>query len=319
MLSYCSKRSSRRHAGLPPVDIYADLPDLVPMPGDDPKSEVFQLLASDTKGGRARMAEPGTGWNLHASSSSSVSSVSSSSTTPAKRSFPSDAKSPAKSSNSCDDSEETPKKKPPPNSNINEGLKLIPFLKLKNLVAGSCKCRSCGSDLLLTQETHGIATNIFLTCVPCDKRKKAHKQTIESPKLVAEPASEDGRKNRFQGSRIQDYLMNSLLVLGMHQVGLSGVETFLGMLGMRKLIGNHYSWKEVQDNIGRAEQAVKDEVLQDNRDWAVMIAKNAGAVPNPEAEGRVPLVCSLDGGWQKRSSGNSYDRYVYVLRNSNDF
>jgi len=165
---HTSKRIARRPPLPPPAT-----PDL------KKRSELFQLTASDTKNGNAVMAGTGTGWRLDELTASSDSGWSSSKSIPrmqraAAREFASvsDEQRPSTDSSSCSSSfpAPAPAKKPPPQKPGDNSLKLIPYDQLKAMIQGNCVCKECHSPLIMTQETFGIATNINLFCVPCDKR-----------------------------------------------------------------------------------------------------------------------------------------------------
>jgi len=190
------------------------------------------------------------------------------------------------------------------------GIKLIPFDELKRMFRKACVCKTCGSPVKLTQETYGLATNLYLTCIPRDKRWAQHHFRIDADKIgttkTKKTKADDGDGRQFRDSAKQ-YLLNYLLVLGMQQLGL-GLESMtnmLGTLGIRSSIGNPSTWRVIQDQLGIAEQAVKDEVLAENQANAITFALSDGATRDDS--GRVGLVCSIDGAWQKRSAGRTYD------------
>jgi len=86
---------------------------------------------------------------------------------------------------------------------------------------------------------------------------------------------------------------------------LVSITTLLATLGIQSGIGNTRIWKVIQDRVGIAKQAVQQDVLAENRARAIQAALAFGA--KTDDDGRVGLTCSVDGGWQKRSSGQMYD------------
>jgi hypothetical protein len=198
--------------------------------------------------------------------------------------------------------------------------KLIPFDQLKRMIEGSCCCKICGQPVILKQETFGIATNLFLECVPCDKRKKPHYSSITADRIytkgdvLAPAASTDEKVDRRKLPRegaAKNYIMNSLLWLAAQQLGLGveSIQTFLGMLGMKSSIGNKKAWKDIQDIVGAAEEIVMEEVLAENIERArakaiQMLGSTAAASMKGD---RVAVSASVDMGWSKRSAGRSYD------------
>jgi hypothetical protein len=60
----------------------------------------------------------------------------------------------------------------------------------------------------------------------------------------------------------------------------------------------------MEDRLGQVEQEAKDDVIRRNIDRVVAAYKAIGAVLQ---DGRVAVTASVDGAWQKRSSGHTYD------------
>lgn len=90
-------------------------------------------------------------------------------------------------------------------------------------------------------------------------------------------------------------------------IGLQSATTFLGLLGIRHLIGNRERWKKIQDQVGEAEAAVANKVMIANQTLAIKAAIAAGAKKDESVGNRIGLTCSIDGTWQTRSSGRKYD------------
>jgi hypothetical protein len=213
------------------------------------------------------------------------------------------------------------KKKPPPSPSSavsSDGVprpwqemsnKLIQFDQLKTLIEGRCACRICGSPVLLTQDMKGLATKIYLTCIPTDKRWTPHKDSIIPEKLPAVINVEETDRRKLPKDSTLCYQINFLFVLAMQQlgIGLGSATNLLGILGMRANLGDERTWKRLQDLIGEAEQAVKDEVIAENIEKARAAALEKGAQPDPNAEGRVPVPASHDMGWNKKGSGLTYN------------
>jgi len=196
----------------------------------------------------------------------------------------------------------------PSSSEGDASTKLIQFDRLKHMIESKCACKVCGSPVRLRQETFGLATNLYLCCVPPDKRYAIHRGDAKADTIglqMPNMPNDDGR--HVAKDNAGKYLINLLLVLAMQQLGLGlvSVTTFLATLGIRSSMGNARIWKVIQDRVGIAEQAVREEVLAKNRARAIQAAVAFGA--QKDDSGRVGLICSIDGGWQKRSSGRTYD------------
>jgi hypothetical protein len=190
------------------------------------------------------------------------------------------------------------------------GNKLLRFDQLKTMIEDRCICRFCGSPLLLTQDTKGLATKLFLTCKPKDGRYNCHSYKIiptRVPPVITEEMMADRRKLPKDSAKV--YLQNYMFVLLMQElgIGLRRATSILGLLGIRHSIGNDGTWKQIQDRFGEAEQAVKEEILKENIEKAREAAIASGEQPDPRLGGRVGIVGSMDQGWNKRSSGHTYD------------
>lgn len=178
------------------------------------------------------------------------------------------------------------------------------------MIESCCRCVFCDSAVEVCQETFSIATNLHLTWCPKDKRFKPHTCCVKAERLdgkehdpfTATPSEKNN--DDCAGNCVSN---SSVLVLAMQQLGLGmrSVLTFLGTLGMQASMGNTSQWKKIQDQVGVAEEAVKDKVLKENAAAAIEVAKENGETAGED--GTIGLACSIDGGWQKRSSGRTYD------------
>jgi hypothetical protein len=216
-----------------------------------------------------------------------------------------------KSSSGCMDDDDnfstsTASTKPEYTALDNLATKLISFPYLKEVIENSCVCKLCHAPVKLSQETFGLATNLCLECCPDDRRRNIHRTLLEADKIEdpAEPPAPEGAKKEQQDSA-KRYLINTLMVLGMQQIGagLTCMEKFFGTLGVKTSFGNGATFKQIQDKLGEAQQSVMKEVLSENLDHAIECAIAAGE--QPDEDSRVPLPISDDAGWQKRSVGFS--------------
>jgi len=270
------------------------------------KTALRSLLATDSVNGRAIIdGDPARAWNFDSASLSSVSM-------PSPFAPPNLISKASAPSVFCSGKPAAVAGSEAAQEALETTTKLITFDGLKKMIEQRCGCKFCGSPVILQQETYGLATNLYLTCVPSDRRNKVHKYDFKSDTIggvpapsTASDASDDRR--RVAKDNAGRYMINHLLVLAMHQLalGIVSVTTILATLGIRSGIGNNRIWKVIQDRVGVAEQAVKEEVLAENRVRAIQAALAFGATR--DNDGRVGLTCSLDGGWQKRSSGRTYN------------
>jgi len=120
--------------------------------------------------------------------------------------------------------------------------KLIRYDELKRMFGSFCVCKTCGSPVKLSQETFSLATNLYLTCKPKDKRWAVHNHKIMADRIgLPKVDGDDGRRSR-DSSKV--YLINSLAVLCMHQlgIGLDGLTTMFGSLAICSQLGNNRTW-----------------------------------------------------------------------------
>jgi hypothetical protein len=127
------------------------------------------------------------------------------------------------------------------------------------------------------------------------------------PQVITEEMMADRRKMPKDSAKC--YLLNYMFVLLMQQlgIGLKSSTAILGLLGIRHSIGSDRTWKQIIERFGVAEQAVMEEILKDNIEKAREAAIAKGEQPDPSLGGRVGIVGSMDQGWNKRSSGHTYD------------
>lgn len=191
------------------------------------------------------------------------------------------------------------------------GMKIVHFPSLKRMVERFCRCRECGSDVTSEQDTLGTATDLCLTCIPKDKRFASHAHCMTAEELTQSEGNNDPFTTKQDDKKNTDsagnHLINTVLALGMQQLGMgmNSVVTFLGTIGVRASLGDTSQWKKIQDRLGVAEEEVKEEVLKENLAAAVEAAEDDGETRGED--GRIGLTCSVDGGWQKRSSGRTHD------------
>jgi len=301
------KRKSRRLSG--------EEPPAAPSPSvAGVKSRLRGLLATDSAQGRASFnSDRAKAWNFDVATSTSSSTSISSMSLPSP--FGIGAKN-AHSQNQTDavlfDGRSTVDDVDDDDDDDDCSMKLIPYDELRRMIRKSCICRTCGSPVKLSQETYGLATNLYLKCCPRDRRWAVHNNKMECEEIglpKCNDGADDGQNDNDRRSKPSSkiYLINSLAVLAMQQLGmgLDGLSTITGTLGIRSSIGNYQTWRSIQDRVGIAEQEVKDEVLAENVEKAISLALACGATKDDD--GRVGLVCSVDGAWQKQSSGRKYD------------
>jgi hypothetical protein len=181
----------------------------------------------------------------------------------------------------------------------NSAMKLLPLGELKTLIESSCKCKTCGANLTLTQRTCGIATSLTLIC---DGHPKHY---FELPaQRISQETQSSGQSSL---PKAEEYPINCMLMLAMQLCGLGmkGANTFLGLLGMRSNFLRHDNWEYLSDTVGEAMEKVSDLAMKNNVVREIAATKEAGV--EAEEDGRIGITASVDGAWQKRSSGMKFD------------
>ena len=195
--------------------------------------------------------------------------------------------------------------------------------QLFNAIEKYFLCPHCKTQNIEAKHTTvGFATTIDIECKQCSKLLVAIEPTIKDD----EPAVSKRRG-------FLDYIINYSAVLLMQQLGVSikALEIVLAHLGIAASSGNYQKWKLIQDIIGRAEQQLCHDVMQENLKEEVELAKESakatytqwqrimeqeGASATTEAQkvskmrellnfdnGKIGIPIASDGAWQKRSLG----------------
>jgi hypothetical protein len=94
----------------------------------------------------------------------------------------------------------------------NSAMKLLPLGELKTLIESSCKCKTCGADLKLTQRTCGIATSLTLTC----EGRQKHSFELNAQRIPQETQS----SGQSSLPKAEKYPINSMLMLALQLCGL---------------------------------------------------------------------------------------------------
>lgn len=117
----------------------------------------------------------------------------------------------------------------------NNSLKLIPFRELKDMIESKCICKECHSPMVISQETYGLANNLYLECCATHsdgRHTQKHAAAIKSQQF--------GNIDHKRHESASVYTINYLLVIAMMMLGLGieSVVTMLGLLGIRSSIGD---------------------------------------------------------------------------------
>jgi len=176
-----------------------------------------------------------------------------------------------------------------------DAMKILSFPDLKTNIEEKLCCRQCAVErrigkMFIEQKTFKLATVLMFTC------KYGHFFTI-APERVDEKKndSSDNFKSNF-------YFILAMQILGK---GLRTMSIFLGLLGICASEGNYNVWKKIQDKVGMSEQTVAEQCCAENLRKEVEATVASGILPTDD--GRVPVACSGDTGWQGGGSRMTYN------------
>ncbi len=141
--------------------------------------------------------------------------------------------------------------------------KIVSFNDLQREIEGNLVCKHCVESgvpvadcgIRVRQETFGLATEIRAACIV------GHNFPLCTPNEIISPNNE-----RQRG--LKNYTINSSAILATQicGIGLKGLGTFSGLLGLRPSLGGVRSWRKVEALVGQAEQGVASKCLSDNLD-----------------------------------------------------
>ncbi len=175
------------------------------------------------------------------------------------------------------------------------GLKIVSFPYLKEKIEKNLCCKECvrerhRSSIIVSQTTYKLATVLTFRC------DYGHKFDI-SPDRIDETKPYSSA----------NFKINMCFVLAMQLLGkgLRTMSIFLGILGIRVSEGNYKIWKKIQDQIGESQQTVAIQCCHENLQKEVEATNASGIMP--DEDGRTPVACSGDTGWQGNGSRMTYN------------
>ena len=179
---------------------------------------------------------------------------------------------------------------------------LINLKALKSYIEDNFVCKHCiaeggkkkgPSGVVVSMTTKGLATTVQSCCQPKRKSNASHTCRLEPAEMVT---SKKRNRNGFSS-----YSLNQQFVLGLQYNGLGndGAESLCGFLGMKQPWTKR-TWHSL-------EAVVADKVIPLGYDVINANLKAEIALSPINPDGSIDLVVSFDMGWQKRSTGNSYN------------
>jgi hypothetical protein len=149
----------------------------------------------------------------------------------------------------------------------------------------------------MTRATAGMATSITFACC-CDfvdKRKNKHtKRLVPEMRTTSMPEKPNSPST---------YSINYKAVLAMQCSGLGfvGGDTICSLLGIGNFMTRR-AWGEMETIVGKHEYKVALEVIRENLEKEIALSPRDISDSNYH-----DLAASFDMGWNRRSSGNTYN------------
>ena len=180
---------------------------------------------------------------------------------------------------------------------------------LSNLISDNLVCRKCKGRVFISEDLHGIAS-LTLNCNNCEELETM------SP-MIDSAEREKTKKGTPKMTKIIDYAINKFALLGTFFCGKAGQDTaeFLSFLDLpyqqrfeRWFYENQIVVIDVLRDVGNnsISEALEAEIDATVQNKQNMTLEEWLKIPKDQ---RVPirLDVSFDMGWQKRSSGKTYD------------
>ena len=194
------------------------------------------------------------------------------------------------------------------------GNRLIDLDSLVSMIEMNTVCKSCGSELNVTEETVGISTSIKLKCTNSN-------ECGVKIKTLNERTHFSGNKTNYKS--IESFATNVYLVLGLQQIGAGASDcgvllSFLNLPSAASFQSKSFIRIEsclrptikklTQQSI---ERALKEEIVktieEEEKEPTVRKSLLEQFKSNALDKEKVPLTICYDMGWNKRSSGTRYD------------
>ena len=184
------------------------------------------------------------------------------------------------------------------------GNRIVDISSLITMVKKNTLCKYCGSKVKINEETVGVATTVKLSCTKCTMKRETE---CVRTKL-------NSTKNGKKYNTVELYFINTMLVLGIQQIGggPAECEVLLTYLGLPHGVSfGRKSFSRIEHKLGDIIKKISDKSMADGIDDEVRLTRTVEDYTkwkNDElpAQANGLTVC-YDMGWNKRSSGNRYD------------
>ena len=180
---------------------------------------------------------------------------------------------------------------------------LISESNLYKFVSSNFVCKLCLGPVLeknLHSDKIGLACNLFFSC--------KNKECTGVGKVLSKPSSTNtsGNFRRYHPelpSGLGDYDINRQVVLACQQSGGGGrvASTFGGLLSISRRSIWTDSFTQVEEIIGMAQIRLGKRIIAENLEEEISLS------PMDLALNRAKVVTGMDGGWDQRASGKSFN------------
>ena len=185
------------------------------------------------------------------------------------------------------------------------GNRLLHWDSLKSTIENSTRCYKCGKNVVLTELTIGIATQVTLTCQN-SRCNSSNSNKVKKTSVM---------KNKFcRNDTAEMFAINCQFYLSLLQTGCGSTEadTFISFLDLPN--GSSYKsrhFARIQNAIRPDIVKISDSCMDKARHEEIRTTLGEDLykdfLQKKLTPAQVPLTVMYDMGWNKRSSGNKYD------------
>ncbi len=180
---------------------------------------------------------------------------------------------------------------------------LVPQTDLFQFISTNFVCRECHNQIdqkrLLTDRI-GCACNVFWSC--------RNRECGSTGKILAKTSSTElsgkfKKKHPELPSYLGDYDINRQVILACQQSGGGArmASTFSGLMSVSRRSIWHHNFTQVEELIGIAQIRIGKDIIDKNLQDEIALSP----MDTELKRAQVPLL--MDGGWDKRGSGTSYN------------
>ena len=182
-------------------------------------------------------------------------------------------------------------------SRKDSGNRIIHWDSLKSLVESNARCFECGRNLILTEATTGLATEVLLTCQNSGCKLK-HKNKVKKTKV---------KEHKFRSDSAESFAINCQFVISLLQTGCGSTEAETTMTYLDLPNGPSFRTKtfaKIQDAIWPIIKNISDTCMKDEQNDKIKETLGENMYEEQFLQkklipAQVPLTVMYDMGWNK--------------------